>query len=235
MPEPRDVPDLLNHLLTDPGRPRLTWYGPDGERVELSAKVLDNWVAKTANLLVEELDAGPGRTVGIDLPTHWRTVVWLLATWSAGAHAVIAPAPDDAPDVLVTTDADRAKAASGLVVAVALPALATSFGPGLPPGALDAASEVRRQSDVFTLLDRPAPADPAWSHAGRTVPHGDLLAVAREGATGAGAGPGDRVLATTGPDDALTAWLGPLALDGSLVLGAVDARLRAQEGVTALV
>ena len=25
--------------------PRLTWYGPDAERVELSGRVLDNWVS----------------------------------------------------------------------------------------------------------------------------------------------------------------------------------------------
>ena len=51
-----DVPALLQQLLADPGRPRLTWYGPDAERVELSGKVLLNWVAKTANLLTDELD-----------------------------------------------------------------------------------------------------------------------------------------------------------------------------------
>ncbi len=44
---------LAAATASDPGRPRLTWYGADGERVELSARVLENWVAKTANLLVE--------------------------------------------------------------------------------------------------------------------------------------------------------------------------------------
>ena len=39
--------------------PRLTWYGPDSERVELSGRVLDNWVAKTSNLLQDELDDRP--------------------------------------------------------------------------------------------------------------------------------------------------------------------------------
>ena len=47
--------------------PRLTWYGPDSERVELSGRVLDNWVAKTSNLLQDELDAEPG-TAGSHTP-----------------------------------------------------------------------------------------------------------------------------------------------------------------------
>ena len=85
-----DVPALLRRLVTtDPGRPRVTWYGPAGERVELSGKVLDNWVAKTANLLVDELDVGPGSRVVVDLPPHWRTLVWLLAVWAAGGCVVV--------------------------------------------------------------------------------------------------------------------------------------------------
>ena len=66
------MPGLLARLTADPGRPRLTWYGDDGERVELSGHVLDNWVTKTANLLVEEYQAGPLTRVLLDLPVHWR-------------------------------------------------------------------------------------------------------------------------------------------------------------------
>src|SRR3712207_5978996 len=99
-PGPTDLPGLLDALLVDPGRPRVTWYGPGGERIELSGKVLGNWVAKTANLLVDELDVEPGGTVGVDLPTHWRAVVWLLAGWAAGAQVVVAPVGP--VDVLVT-------------------------------------------------------------------------------------------------------------------------------------
>ena len=79
------VPQLLAALAaSDPGRPRLTWYddapGPTrGERIELSARVLANWVAKAANLLVDELDIEPGDQVVIALPTHWRAAYWLLA------------------------------------------------------------------------------------------------------------------------------------------------------------
>ncbi|PYI68408.1 TIGR03089 family protein [Arthrobacter livingstonensis] len=86
---PSTVPQLLQTLRTlNPTAPRLTWYGPDSERVELSGRVLDNWVAKTANFLVDELDAAPGTVVAVDVPVHWRSLVWLLATWAVGGTAL---------------------------------------------------------------------------------------------------------------------------------------------------
>jgi uncharacterized protein (TIGR03089 family) len=151
-----DVPALLRALVaSDPGRPRLTWYGPDGERVELSARVLDNWVAKTANLLVEELDAEPGTTVRLDLPPHWRTAVWALAAWAVGGELV-----DDDADVVVTVGGHAGGA--GRLVIVALPALARAVDDA-PPGALDYNAEVSGFGDVFTPVGPPAPiAAAAW-------------------------------------------------------------------------
>ena len=60
---PTTPSDVLTLLQREPGRPRLTWYGDGPERIELSGAVLANWVAKTTNLLVEELDAAAGETV----------------------------------------------------------------------------------------------------------------------------------------------------------------------------
>jgi hypothetical protein len=86
---------ILAGFLRGPGRPRLTWYGPDGERIELSGAVLVNWVSKTTNLLVEEFDAAPETIVTVDLPAHWRTLVWALATWQSGATLQLAPATNE--------------------------------------------------------------------------------------------------------------------------------------------
>jgi len=147
-----DVPALLAALqASDPGRPRLTWYGPGGERVELSARVLDNWVAKTANLLVEELDLQAGGRVLLDLPPHWRTAVWALAAWAAGAELVARDAVD--ADVVVSADPAR-PAGDARLVLVALPGLARSV-PDLPAGALDYNAEVSGFGDVF-LPEEPA-------------------------------------------------------------------------------
>jgi uncharacterized protein (TIGR03089 family) len=244
----RTVPDLLRALLAaDPGRPRLTWYGVDGERVELSARTLDNWVAKTANLLVDEFDAGPGTRVCLRLPPHWRTVTWLLATWAVGGCVVVAestadPPSDPAPNVVVTADPAAAVAAGvdpAALVAVALPALATSFGPGLPAGSLDGAVEVRLHGDVFVPLVAPAPGDPALEVAARApVPHEELLLAAVEAGRTAELTRGVRLLSAAGPDRAVEELLAPLLLDGSVVLHTpgLDAdalqRIAAQEQVT---
>ena len=51
--------DRLDAYAGDPARPLLTWYDDGtGERVELSGATLGNWVAKTANLLVDGCGLG---------------------------------------------------------------------------------------------------------------------------------------------------------------------------------
>lgn len=207
-PAPRDVPSLLAALkVSDPGRPRVTWYGPDGERVELSARVLDNWVAKTANLLVDELDAGPGTTVLVDLPAHWRTVVWLLSTWAVGAEAV---STGDA-DVVVTTDRGR-HMGTGRGVLVALPALARRVD-HTAEGFVDYNAEVGSAGDEFL------PEEPKWLQGLASWPKGV------------------RLLVTGTTLDWERHILAPLVADGSIVICDPHAAwdlddLRRQEHVT---
>ena len=53
---------LATALRDDPARPLLTFHDDaTGERTELSVATFANWVAKTANLLADDLGAGPGR------------------------------------------------------------------------------------------------------------------------------------------------------------------------------
>lgn len=87
-----DVATLISSWQeADGALPRLTWYGPGGERVELSGQVLANWVIKVANLLTEEADADDGSEVLIDLPVHWRTLAWSLGAWLVGAQVRFGP------------------------------------------------------------------------------------------------------------------------------------------------
>ncbi len=232
-PAPTDLATLLVGLLREPGRPRVTWYGPGGERVELSGVVLLNWVNKTTNLLVEEFDAAPGARVRLDLPPHWRTLVWALATWRTGAGVLTSH--DDGPaDVVVTHRPDAHPDASD-VVAVALPALARRFDGDLPPGALDAAGAVMTYGDALGWV---APADPAAAALTGTSHAGLLAATA-----GHDVAPGARVLhrVPDGPvtPDELVLELAVLAADGSLVLvapgaGIDEGRVAESERVTAL-
>ncbi|HKV19317.1 MAG TPA: TIGR03089 family protein, partial [Mycobacterium sp.] len=71
---------LLDPIMNrDPVGPRITYYDDaKGERIELSTVTLANWAAKTANLLRDELGAGPGSRVAVLLPAHWQTAAVLL-------------------------------------------------------------------------------------------------------------------------------------------------------------
>src|SRR5215207_7424781 len=70
-------------------KPFVDWYDDHrDERVELSYKTFDNWVAKTANLLVDELGAEPGDRVGALLVDHWQVPIVLAACWRAGVGVV---------------------------------------------------------------------------------------------------------------------------------------------------
>ncbi len=159
-----DLQTVLPAILrADAAAPRVTFYDDaTGERVEFSAKVLANWAAKAANFLAEEAEAGPGTTLGLALPSHWRALYWALAGWSVGATVVVGSGVE-ATDVVVTDDADIASAAvqSGrYAVLVTLAALARSR-PDTPAGATDEARELASYGDVFASVDRPSPTDSA--------------------------------------------------------------------------
>lgn len=81
-------------------------------RVELSGATTANWVAKSANLLVDGLGAAPGDRIGLLLPLHWQSVVLLLAGVATGATVVVAGHVDELAGCTVAfTTADTAEAA----------------------------------------------------------------------------------------------------------------------------
>lgn len=226
-----------------PGSPRLTWYG-DGERIDLSGRVLMNGVVKATNLLVAEADVAPGARVTLDLPPHWRTVVWALAAWTAGAeielvprstargHAGPGPSAHASPgtsgtgDVLVTDrpPAGAAPHQAGVVVAVPLPALAMKFPSPLAGGTIDGAADVMTYPDALGWLPPLEPERPALASGGMPpVTHVDLLTWARSTA-GAEAWPGTPRVLLAEPTslELLAHTVAALAVDGSLVL--LDAR-----------
>ena len=229
--------DLMTALRSGQSTsPRLTWYGPDAERVELSGRVLDNWVAKTSNLLQDELDAEPGTRLRLDLPAHWKSVVLALAAWQLGMEVVL-----DAADAELIATADPGPAAAGggfeTVMAVALPALAMRWPGSLPSGVVDYAAEIRSHGDVFMPHVDPEPGRPAVRDAtGSVHTHGGLLAgfAAADGTPKEG--PRLLVRAADGLEPVLAQALGAWAADGSVVLVhpdvAVTERLLGDERVS---
>lgn len=196
-------------------------------------------MAKTANLLEEEFEAGPGTVVVLDLPTHWRTLVWQLAVWSTGAAVRLGDVGAvEGADLVVTASADVAAAvlAEGVdVVAVSLAPLAVSFGAPLAEGVLDYARVVTGYGDSHVPLAEPGPADAALLVAGRgPVTHAGLLA---EAAAAAAALPdGVRLLTDAAPADVAAGPLAAYVRRGSCVLtpdaAAVDEHTRSAERVT---
>lgn len=181
MPTPPDV--LAQLLRTDPTSPRITCYddtdGPThGERIELSAKVLANWVAKAANLLQEEWDVAPTSVVRLDLPPHWRTAYWALAVWSVGACVRLGEGP---AEVLLTNDPSAAAAAVGddsdhsACALITLAALARRSPLTPPEGVLDEAADLATQPDLFDAWEEPAPSDSALITATGTTAYADLV------------------------------------------------------------
>jgi uncharacterized protein (TIGR03089 family) len=202
---------------TAAARPLITFYDDaTGERVELSGTTTANWAAKAANLLREECDVEAGTPVALLLPAHWQTAAVLLAAWWCGAAVVTEPA--DAEWVLC--DADRVDIAlasdpAGGVVALSLDAFGKGI-PGLPPGVVDFATEVRQQGDEFVPWEQVPDSAPALD--GATI--GDVLGDARARAGELGLSRSDRVLSTldwntaSGLRDGL---LAVLAAEASLV------------------
>lgn len=132
--------------------PWLTWYSQSGERVELSGRVFDNWVAKSANLLSEEFDLAPGAIVATDMPGHWKSAVLALACWHLGAElrSVAPGANPGAVDLFITSSVQTLNVDGSVeVLVVPLASLAMSYEGDLPVGATDYASEVRAYADSF--------------------------------------------------------------------------------------
>jgi uncharacterized protein (TIGR03089 family) len=191
-------------LAADPARPLITWYDDaTGDRAELSGATLANWVAKTANLLVDGCGLGPGDRAAVLLPPHWQTAAVLLGCWSAGLVVVGGePAP---VDVLFTGPESLAQAERWPATdryALALAPLAAPLRT-VPPGFADYVVEVRVFGDYFSAY---AQSD-------------ELARRALDRAAELGIGGGDRLLIDAGVHGDPVDWLlAPLLSGASTVL-----------------
>jgi uncharacterized protein (TIGR03089 family) len=215
------APDALvaSALVRDPAGPLLTYYDDaTGERTELSATSLANWVAKTANLLQDDVGLSPGDRVGVLLPAHWQTAAILLGAWTAAA--VVSGSAAGAQAAFCTADRAEEAAAAGELFALSLAPLGRPFPAGPPAGTRDYSLDVLGQGDRWA--GRPVPdAVPALDTGSGTVTAGDLVEIALRRSAELGMIAGDRVLVTAGWDSP-TSWvdglLVPLAAGASIVL-----------------
>jgi uncharacterized protein (TIGR03089 family) len=232
---------LLNPVLAaDAARPLITFYDDaTGERIELAGATFSNWVAKTANLLQDDLGAGPGATLSLDLPPHWQAAVWLQSAWMLGLQVVPAAA---AAEIAVIGYDGRAPSGAGDVVALGLGPLGLPRRDAAPPvgTTLDFDREVHGHGDRFAPAEGPDPAAPAFTSGDQVLSGADLGAAAQA----APALPDGGRLLVAGPLTGLAAVLGgllvPLATGVTAVLcrhlnlSRLPSRIR-QEGLVAAV
>jgi uncharacterized protein (TIGR03089 family) len=238
-------------------KPFLTEYDDGrGERVELSYRTFENWTAKIANLLVEELDVAEGARVAVVVGNTWRAVAISFACWRAGVGVLaLDPAAPAGPTAARLRDAGAAAAfvaderLAGLAAALRPAAGRTvlvAVGGGLlgrsgadPATAIDFGTAVLGMGDVF---------DPAGDLSGEALAPGpgggltqrDLLAAAGSLAGLLRLRDSDRMLIglPTHQRGGVTACLAAFAAGGGVVLsrgfdpGAFWKRL-ADEKVTA--
>jgi uncharacterized protein (TIGR03089 family) len=209
---------LAEALAADPSGPLITFYDDaTGERIELSATTLDNWVAKTANLL-QDGGVEPGSRAAVLLPPHWQSAAILLGCWSAGLSVVVAGMHGAdvvfaGPGQLDAALEARADEVYGLSLAPMAPPLRD-----LPPGVSDYATEVRGHGDRF------APVTPVDPHATAvfgeegSLSYADLAEAATARAAELEITGADRVLVDAASTHTPEWLLVPLAVGASLVL-----------------
>lgn len=226
---------ILDPLLArNPAGPRITYYDDaTGERIECSTVTLANWAAKTANLLRDEMGAGPYSRVAVLLPAHWQTAAVLLGIWWIGAEAVVG---GEAADIALCAEGrlDEADDAvsSGEVAVLSLDPFGRPAA-NLPVGVTDYATAVRVHGDQIVAERHPGPALDGRSG-------DDVLAAARAAAEAQGIGADDRLLSSAPwdtADDVVAHLLAPYAAGASLVYvahpdEAALERRRATEKVT---
>jgi uncharacterized protein (TIGR03089 family) len=221
-------------VAADPSRPLLTFYDDaTGERAELSARSLANWVAKTHYLLVEELGLGSGDKAFVSLPVHWLAVPILLGCWTAGLEVISDPAGAQ----VAFGDADSLRSAdiSGVDEALAVSLLSMARSAQPPAGMQDYATAVRPQPDAWAGVRLNAQAqDPALDGMSRS----ELVEAGLTQAAKLGLQRGGRLLWTEQSPDWIASVVAPLAVEASMILvrnadGSKTATRAASERATA--
>lgn len=201
-------------------RPFVTFHdAARGERVELSYQTFGNWLAKTANLVQDDLGAQYGDRVVLSAPPHWVTAVWAVAPLLAGAGVEVWGEPADALGVVSYAQRDALEAARGCRgerFALSLLPLGRPFDE-VPEGFRDYAAEVRGFGDRFTPFTPPGPDTAALVVDGRMLSHAELVERARGPLT-----PTDRLLVDARRDRfsgaELVRWLFAPLMAGAAVI-----------------
>jgi uncharacterized protein (TIGR03089 family) len=204
-------------------KPFITWYDDHrDERIELSYKTFGNWVAKTANLLVDELAAGPGDRAGV-LADHWQVPVLVAGCWRAGVGVVALepgrPVPPELAAVFVHEERLDDIAVPGNVPVLALAADPLGRAGRDLGRALNFPGIVPSMGDVFDAAADPA--GDALIAGGESAAMDGLLERAAALVARTGLGEADRLLSgrrLLTADGVVAGLLAPLVCGAGVVL-----------------
>jgi uncharacterized protein (TIGR03089 family) len=201
----------------DPATPLLTWYDDNsGDRTELSAATLDNWVSKTANMLIDGSGLGPGDTAAVLMPPHWQTAAILLGASAAGLAVALGGDPSPADVLFTSADTDTSGWVAPDRYVTGLLPLAMPLRE-VPAGSVDYVTEVRNFGDYFG--GQPVSQDDLALAGPVAMSHLAVLRNATERAAELGLTAGDRVLIDAGAYPDVADWLfAPLVAGASIVL-----------------
>ncbi|MCI4063863.1 AMP-dependent synthetase [Micromonospora sp. R77] len=211
--------------------PALLTYldGVTGERTELGAAQLGEWVARSAGLLRDGCGLGPGSRVAVLLPPHWRTAAVLLGAWSVGLAVSFRPrataglpvleAGGDRPyDAVLVTPERLDDWLEDVPEGTHRYLVGTGAGPltEVPVGWLDWSAEVLRHPATTPAYTAIHPADPASPDG---TSYGAWGRLAKEVAGQLGLRAGDRLLVDAAEHEQPLKWLlAPLSVGASVVL-----------------
>ncbi|MGX6601934.1 TIGR03089 family protein [Micromonosporaceae bacterium Da 78-11] len=225
----------------DPTTPLLTWYDDaTGDRTELSGATLDNWVSKTANLLIDGVGLGQDDSVAVLLPPHWQSAAIILGASAAGLAVDLGG--DPFPVEAIFTEPERVAAAAawstGDRYVTGLLPMAMPLRE-LPAGYVDYVTEVRNYGDHFR---GPTVGDDDRALSGPVeMSHLAVLRETTERAAELGIKSGDRVLVDARAYADPVDWLfAPLVVGASIVLCAnldlakLDSRAAAEKATVLL-
>ncbi|HYI59986.1 MAG TPA: TIGR03089 family protein [Microlunatus sp.] len=175
---------LRRRTSTAGADPLVTYYDlSTGERTELSAVTVSNWVDKTCHLLTDEYGLDIGDVVVLDVarthPGHWVTACLELACWRLGVTVAVDQAGDARLVVtgpLYAIAAEQASARGADLLACSLHPLGLPFAERLPSGVADYSLEVRGQPDQYAATPVP-PGQTAWRSAEETLSQAEIDAV----------------------------------------------------------
>ncbi|QJC22343.1 TIGR03089 family protein [Arcanobacterium buesumense] len=140
---------LMEALLERGTSPALIWYGVS-ERIELSGKVCAMHISKIAQYLSDDLGVDGDSHLFLDLPAHWKSVLWSLAGHVAGCHVSYTPTELSWNDVVVTAHPTPPQD-QATHLALTLAPLAFAWPGDLPDEYEDAASAPMRYPDTIDL------------------------------------------------------------------------------------